>query len=168
MNTIQNILQSKVLGATFISIDTETKVTLKGGKTNPHQNRITKRTLGSNVMLFANKNVNGYEAMVMRRLEKEGKDPASFELSPRKWGTRLVGEPFVTHNDKLYLEVIFMKAGTSSYFCDRQPIDKSEIVGLEDKQEAEQGGLDNKVIIRTYACDSILALTVNGERFELL
>lgn len=166
--SIQQILQSKVNGATFISIDTETSVTLTGGKSNPHQGRVQKRTLGSNVMLFANKHINGYEAMVMRRLSQEGKDPESFVLSPRKWGMRVTGEPFVTHNERMYLEVIFMKAGKSTYFLDGQPIDKKDVIGLTDKEEAEQGGLDKKVIIRTYAFDSIRALTINGERFELL
>ena len=71
-----------VSGASFIGLDTLTEVTLAGGKKNPQQGRITKRMKGASVMVFQNKNINGYEAMVHRRLLTEGKDPADFQLSP--------------------------------------------------------------------------------------
>lgn len=164
---IQQILAQKVNGATFIGIDTETKVPLKGGKQNLMQGRVTKRCEGHNVMLFQNKHVNGYEAMVMRRLEKEGKSASDFVLGPRKWGVRVSGEPFVVHQDKMYLEVIFIRAGKVTYLLDSVETDKATIIGLEDKEEAEQGGLDNKVILRTYAFNSIKAITIGGERFTL-
>lgn len=162
------LTSQEINGASFISIDSETVVQLRGGKTNPHKGRVTKRVTGSNVMIFQNKTTNAYENMVHRRLKQEGKDPASFELSPRAWGTRLEGCPFVQHKEELYLEVIFLKAGTTEYFLDGQPIAKSEIIGLEDHAEGEQGGLDNKVIIRTYKCDSIRSITVNKEHYNFV
>jgi len=165
--SLEQIVKDNVNGATIVGIDSETAVLLTGGKGNPMQGRVTKRTVGSNVMLFTYKTTNAYDNMVKRRLEQEGKDPASFQLSPRKWGTRRTDAPFVDHNDNVYLEVIFLRAGTSSYYLDGKPIAKADIIGLKDKpEEAEQGGLENKVIIRTYSVESIKAITINKERHE--
>lgn len=155
---------SNIQGTDFVGIDTETEVKLTGGKKNPMQGRVTKVTKGSNVMVF--QNGGGYGAMVQRRLEQEGKDPASFELSERRWGTRVQGGPFVEHKGSLYLEVIFLKAGEVSYLLDGQPIAKEDIEGLPaSRGEAEQGGLENKVVIRTFKVDSIVAMRVNKQEF---
>lgn len=163
---------SLVNGASFVSLDTETTPTLKGGKKNPHQGRVTKRITGSQVMVFQNKTTNGYANMVARRLETEGKDPASFQLGERAWGERIENLPVVRHVKdgvtKFYVEVIFLKSGTVEYFLDGQPIDKSEVIGLEDKEEraSGQGGLENRVIIRTFALDSIRKIRVNKDEYE--
>ena len=158
-------LIEQVNGATFISIDTETTPKLPGGKKNPNQGRITKVMTGANVMVFQNKSVNGYEAMVNRRLEKEGFTPSSFSVGPRTWGIRRPNTPFVDHNDNIYLEVIFLKAGKVSYLLDGQPTDErfEEVAHTE----GEQGGLDNKVIIRTFNVDNIKTITINGQRHNL-
>ena len=164
MNKLQKLLAG-VNGASFISIDTETVPTLKGGKSNPHQGRVTKVSRGASVMVFQNKNTNAYENMVERRLKAEGKDPASFTLGPRAWGTRIEGTPFIEHKGETYLEVIFLKAPKETvYFLDGKEVDASEIQGLEaDKPNADsQGGLENKVIIRTFKCDSITTIRVDG------
>ncbi len=162
MHTVREIMSDKVNGATFIALDTETQVKLAGGKSNPLQGRVTKVTIRSNVMVFQNKLSNAYENMVKRRLEKEGRDPESFVLSPRKWGEREQGTPFVTHNGNEYLEVIFLKAGDTHYRVDGIVTPREQIEGLPyDKEEAHQGGLDNKVIIRTFAFESILAITID-------
>lgn len=153
-------------GGTFIGLDTETKVKLKGGKKNPQQGRITKRMIGASVMCFANNQTNAYENMVKRRLVAEGKDANDFQLSERVWGHRIAGTPFVEHNGNHYLEVIFMRAGAVEYFMDGQPINKNDIIGLEDSSEAHQGGLDNKVVLRTFAIDSIVALRANGKEWK--
>lgn len=160
---------SLVNGASFVSLDTETVVPLKGGKANPMKGRVTKRIAGAQVMVFQNKNSNGYENMVHRRLVSEGRDPASFQLSPRVWGERVENLPVVRHvkdgEIKFYLEVIFLKSGRVEYFLDGNPIEKSEIQGLEDKEEGEQGGLEDKVIIRTFALDSVRKIRVNKDEY---
>lgn len=168
---LANIL-GHIKGASFVGIDTVTNVGLKGGKKNPMQGRVTKVTLGSQCMFFTNSKVNGYEAMVKRRLAQEGKDPESFELKPRKWGNRIPDSPFVQHTkdgeQKFYLEVIFMKPGESYYMLDGQQIEKSKIEGLdtaEDKEPTGQAGLENQVIIRTYSVDSIAAMRAEGYEF---
>lgn len=156
----------KVNGATFAGLDTLTEVKLKGGKKNPFQGRVTKMTKGSTVMLFTNKKSNAYESMVKRRLEQEGKDAESFELKPRAWGNRVPETPFVEHKEKKYLECIFIKGGESVYMVDGVEVDKDQIEGLPENKPSEesQGGLDNKVIIRTYAIDSIEQMRVLGEK----
>lgn len=156
------VLLASVSGGSFLGIDTETDVKLRGGKKNPMQGRVTKKHIGATVMVFQNKNGSAYDKMVRRRLEQEGKDPDSFELSPRAWGTRLEGIPFVEHNGAHYLEVIFIRPGESSYFLDGKPIDKDRIEGLPEPKEGSQGGLEDKVVIRTYALSSIRKLRIDG------
>lgn len=166
---------ANVNGSSFIGLDTETKVKLKGGKSNEHQNRITKRTIGAQVMVFTNKEQNGYENMVQRRLIEEGKDPTNFSVGPRPWGTRVEGLPIVEHEKdgkkKEYLEVIFLKKGKSEFFLDGEPIDRKDIIGLEEKLEddekhkSDQGGLDNTVIIRTFDSESILKIRIDGSEY---
>lgn len=166
--TLSEIL-SNVHGAAFISIDTLTDVPLRGGKANPFQGRVQKMQAGTNVMLFTNKNINGYESMVHRRLIHEGKNPADFVLSPRLWGTRLDGIPFVQHRDKAtravkyYLEVIFLKPPVNSQILvDGEPF-FGEVEGMIKATAPEQGGLDNKVVLRTYSVESIVAITIDGK-----
>jgi hypothetical protein len=169
MTNLATLLTDHVNGATFIGIDTETNVKLTGGKANPLQGRVTKRVRGSNVMVFQNKKSSGYEAMVMRRLEKEGKDPSTFALSPRAWGTRLSGAPLVEHKGSYYVEVIFLKPGTTEYLVDGHVTAKEDITGLTERthaDEATQGGLNDKVIIRTYKADSIKSIVIDGERYD--
>ena len=158
-------LLDQVNGSSFVGIDTETVVSLTGGKGNPHQGRITKRTSGSSVMVFQNKAINGYEAMVQRRLEKEGKDPESFQLQPRMWGTRLPDQPFIEPGGQYYLEVIFLRAGETEYLLDGKPIAKGDIQGLKPSREGGQGGLSNKVVIRTFKLSSIRAIRIDGTEY---
>lgn len=164
MPTIQEIL-ANVNGTTFISINTKTPVKLAGGKKNLLQGRVEKVVTGSNVMVFQNKTTNGYENMVNRRLEKEGKS-ASFTVSPRAWGERITNTPFVEHDGKLYLEVIFLKGGEVKYFVDGAEYN-GQIDGLPIHQEAHQGGLDNSVIIRTFKVENITSITVDKQTFVL-
>lgn len=164
---IEEILEN-VNGTTFISLTTSTEPKLKGGKSNPFQGRVRKIMTGANVMVFQNKNTNGYEAMVHRRLEKEGKNPESFQLSPRAWGVRRQGAPFVDHNGQVYLEVIFLTSGKVHYEVDGVETDAAQIQGLDnDHAEGHQGGLSDKVVIRTFKVDSIKSITVNKETYEL-
>jgi len=161
---------ASVNGAKFISIDALTEVKLRGGMSNPHQGRVTKRMTKARVAVFQNKVINGYDAMVKRRLEAEGKDPNNFVLSPRAWGTRVPNMPIVVHEKdgqvKYYLEVIFMSPGHVEYRLDGVPCNKSDIIGLIEARPAEQGGLDNKVILRDFAADSITEIRIDGKAFQ--
>lgn len=154
-------------GCQIIGIDTITKMELTGGKQNPHQGRITKLVEGSQVMVF--KSGKGYFNMVTRRLKKQLQEaiPTTAQLfeaisgetwkpGPRQWGERVPNSPFVTHKGNEYLECIFLKAGKVKYFLDGVEITKEEIIGVKEKNEGDQGGLVDKVIVRTYALDSII------------
>jgi hypothetical protein len=157
-----------VSGNTFVTIDTLTEVSLSGGKANPQRGRVQKRVTGSQVMVFQNKAINGYAAMVERRLQQEGMDPRSFELQPRKWGERVPNLPLIHHvkdgEVRWYLEVIFLKAGKVAYLLDGKPIRKDRIIGLQERPEAEgQGGLpsERQVVIRSYGVDGLQAIKLN-------
>jgi hypothetical protein len=155
-------------GCQIVGLDSLVKVDLLGGKSNPQQGRVTKLTLNSRVMIF--KNGKGYFNMVNRRLQKqhEGSSVLSllessasggvWEPGPRAWGERIPNSPFIVHKDKEYLECIFLRGGNSIYMLDGVEIPKSEIQGLPTKSEGEQGGLVDKVIIRTYSFESILKI----------
>lgn len=166
MTDIRKILET-VSGMTFVGIDTMTRPILKGGKKNVMQGRITKVIIGSSVMVFQNKTINGYEAMVKRRLETEGKSASDFQLGERKWGSRIPNLPLIEHEKdgqkKFYIEVIFLRAGEVFYFLDGSPIAKEDIEGLQETAVSEdaQGGLDNQVIIRTFAVESILGIRLD-------
>lgn len=162
---------ANVNGASFIGLDTVTTPVLTGGKKNLQQGRVQKRMTGASVMVFQNKNSNGYENMVQRRLVQEGKDPASFVLGARSWGTRLEDMPIVEHVKdgavKHYLEVIFLKSGTVEYLLDGVVVPASQIEGLKESAETGgQGGLENKVVIRTFDVDSITEIRVDGKSFN--
>lgn len=171
------LIFAQVNGASFISIDTTTVPVVRKTLTearganavlNPHYGRVLKHGVGHNVMVFQNKKTNAYENMVERRLIQEGKDPTAFELSPRSWGQRVAGTPFVEHNEQLYLEVIFLKPGLTFYSLDGVRTDESVLQGVKlDHEEAAQGGLDNKVIIRTFAFQSIKKIKIDGQTYTL-
>lgn len=161
--TAQKIFGS-LAGGTFVGIDTRTDVKLRGGKKNQHQGRVTKVMTGAQIMVFTNAETNAYDAMVRRRLETEGKDPDSFKLGERAWGTRVPGTPFVEHKGEYYLETIFMRAGAVEYQLDGVAIDRALIEGLDEAEVRpdSQAGLDNKVVIRTFRLDSIMGLRAMG------
>ncbi len=151
-------------GSAIASIDTETKVVLTGGKKNPFQGRVTKVAEGSNVMFFTNTNKNAYNAMVQRRLVAEGKNPANFQLGPRPWGERIPETPFIKHNQKLYVEVVFLRPPSSvRYFVDGVETDKALIPGLPVSQEGAQGGLDDKVVLRTFMLENVRRLRMGDK-----
>jgi len=165
MSNLRTLLEA-VNGASFISINTSTEPKLKGGKKNAYLGRVRKVMTGANVMVFQNKNSNGYDNMVKRRLVAEGKDPASFSLSPRAWGTRLPNTPIVENKGQYYLEVIFLNSGEVHYEVDGIVTDPATITGLDvDHTEAAQGGLNDKVIIRTFKIDSLTSITINKETY---
>lgn len=167
-------LLSNLDGATFAALDTVTKPVLKGGKSNPMQGKIEKRCIGHRVMLFSNKKSSGYENKVRRHLEREGKNPDSFELGPLPWGERLPESPIIHNKGKFYLQVVFLASGSVEYRATQNIvryspdfmveyeagdiIPKDEIDGLNERSGSEHQGLDNEVIVRTYSLDSIVKL----------
>ena len=172
--SIETIINDNITGSTFISLNTETEmplnktVSVNGVKQpNPHFGRVTKKTDGMNVIVFQNKTTNGYDNMVRRRLEKEGINPNDFVLSERKWGVRIPETPFITHNGETYLEVIVLSSGTTKYYVNGQEVQKDEIHGQKKVSKPAQGGLSDKVIVRTFKTSSIKSIVVNKETHVL-
>lgn len=167
LEDIQPILE-RIKGVTFASMDTRTKVALKGGKKNPMKDRVWKVSKKHRVMLFTNSNSNGYENMVRRRLEKEGKT-MSFDVAPRPWGQRIPGTPLVEHKGKYYIEVIFLASGSIEYFLDDDQISEGDIEGMPiTPEDSGRQGLEaeNKVIVRTFALESIEAIRLLKEEIK--
>jgi hypothetical protein len=162
---------SNVSGNSFVGMDMVTTVKLKGGKANPQQGRVQKRITGATMQVFQNKGVNGYEAMVKRRLVAEGKSADDFTLGERAWGNRVDNTPIIEHtkdgNTKYYLEGIFQHSGEVEYLLDGKPVALEDIQGLETKtQTTGQGGLDDKVVIRTIDANNIAELRINGTSYK--
>ena len=149
------VMLAALAGNTFIGLTTETVPKLAGGKGNPMQGEITKRTVSS-VQIFTNQNTNGYQ-------NKRLKADADFKLSPRAWGERVPNTPFVTHKGKDYLEVIFNEVIGVEYFHNGQTIAKDAIQGLPASRPAAE---TDGVVIRTYGLDSIRELRAFGNEYK--
>ena len=93
-------LFENVRGTGFVGIDSLTQVLLTGGKANPQKGRVTKRTTGSTVMVFAQEEHTAYSAQVKRRMEKEGLDAASWEGGPLPYGEWVDDTMFIVHTKK--------------------------------------------------------------------
>jgi len=160
----------KLTGCAIASIDTLTDIKLIGGKKNPMQGKVQKVSRRANIFLFVNGRSNSYQNMVKKRLAQEGKNPENFKLGKRAWGERIPNTPFVLHKGQVYLETIFVqKPKKVSYLQDGIAIDKADIIGFPVKKEGKQGGLNNKVQIRTFKLESITRfqcgdLSVIGEK----
>lgn len=170
---------SGVRGSTFAGLDTLTipqmVKKIPGSKEpNPHYGKVQKLTTNAVVQMFASSK-SAYEAMVKRRLEQEGKDADAFELSPPKWGQRIGDTMFFQHTPagedqvQYYMQTFFQHPGTTTYYLDGQPIDKDAIIGLRESSENEesQGGLERKVIIRTFKIPSIIAIRHHGTTLNI-
>jgi len=208
----------KLRGVSFIGLDIETIVPLKGGKANPMNGRVTKRVSNSTVLVAQNKTTNTYQNMVRNRIageilteatekadagkgmlldilsqaeidelsakieaaleagEDERKEAAEerFQVKPRKWGERIPNSPFIEHtkvgdvHPNYYLDTIWLRAGTTEFFLDGNPIAEADIQGYEKPVAKEaanvQGGLkvENQVIVRSIGLDSILRIKTGG------
>lgn len=165
-------LVSGIKGTSFAGLSTLTQVKLPGGKKNSMQGRVQKVMENANVIIYSNSSNNGYAEMVKKRMLNEGKDPNEFQLKPRAWGTRIGNSPFIEHNGKHYFECMFISPGTVTYLLDGKPVDKSEIEGLEiekeksEAYEASQGGIEEKVVLRTFALESITKLKIRNEELN--
>lgn len=161
-----------VNGTTFAGLTTLTNVKLKGGKKNPMQGRVTKRTEKANVILFSNTKDNGYVSLIRKRMVSEGKDPDTFEPKARAWGKRVGSSPFIEHNGKNYLECFFISPGKTTYYLDGEEIDENDIEGLDKKPKEtqaykeSQGGIEDKVVIRTFSIDSIESINIRGKEIN--
>ena len=136
----------RIKGCTFASLDAETV-----------EKSLRRRTTGERVILFANKNVSGYENMVKRRLLASGKDPDSFHLGELPWGERLSGTPLIHHKGKYYLQTILVSAPSVEYFLGDTRVNP---LAFGVKPRVIDG---DKVVVQTYNVENIQRLTAMRE-----
>lgn len=150
-----------VKGTTFIGFDTETTVKLTGGKKNPLQGRVTKRTTGLTGMLFSDQNSSGYENKVNRELKKLG-ITETFKAGSARWGHHIPGTPFVEHKDNKYLQVILNdNKHETKYYVDGIETPKEEIEGLPKPRPTKHG-----VNCKRYNFNSITKLRYNKMEYS--
>jgi len=148
-----------------VLMTTISDVKLTGGKKNPLQNKVKKRVTDSRVMLNCG---NLYQSLVTESLINEGKEPEAFTPHVRPWGKRVDNTPIIEHNGQYYLETIFVSNGNVEYLVDDTVTNKEEIEGLPESKVSDdsQGGLANKVIVRTHKLDSIVCISINDKLFS--
>jgi hypothetical protein len=118
-----------IKGCTFIGFDAMTVMELQGGKANPHVGNVLKEHKGQVAILFSDVVTNGYENMVRRRQEQEGKE-GDFEVGARSWGEKLPGTSLVQQTPKNtgiptdYLQVLYNQSPVSL-------LDKVTELGIE-------------------------------------
>lgn len=158
MKTIDQIINVK--GTGFVGFDTETQVKLTGGKKNPLQGRVTKRTTGLTGMIFSDKESNGYENQVNRELAKLGITD-TFKAGSSRWGHHIPGTPFIEHKDNMYLQVILTgKSKQTKYYVDGIETPVDEIQGLPKRQP-----IKNNVNCKRFKFDSITCLRYNRKEY---
>ena len=164
----QKILKALVANdcSCLVNFTAMTEVALTGGKANEHQGRVIK-TVEFDAHLMCGAGAIDYAKVVRNRLVAEGKDPADYIPLPRRWGKRISGTPFLELGDETYLEVFFVSAPRNIlYFLDGWRVEKAEIVGLPSSRkpsESSQGGLREKVVVRTYKLSSLIKVVIGGK-----
>lgn len=115
-----------------------------------------------------------YTAGVKREGDRQGVDAGEFKAQPLKWGHWLIPGKVITHKDKLYMRCqatprqqdkpqmrvtgYVAASGVSLTYADIKPY-------LPAKKEAKTQqayGLEETVMVRTYAFDSIRRIRING------
>jgi hypothetical protein len=137
-NTAEKLIE---LMGNVISIVVESPVKLKGGKSNPHQGHVTKR---SNPVIRVLGN-GDYQTRVNEVMESQGKE---YTFGARAWGQR-TPEGLIEHKGELYVEGELIETLSVEYFLDGKPVEKQDIFGLETK--AHQGPIN----IVTYKISNI-------------
>lgn len=147
---------SKVRNNAIGSIETCQTVQLTGGKKNPMQGRVTKKTAGGSVMFFGNTKSNGYVNMKRRKAAKNGNtDAGNIQPKKRVWGERIQETPLIFHKGKVYVEMVYLHAPTKiEYFLDGKPIDKNDIQGMP---KARKTG-ENDIPLRVMKLETITRL----------
>ena len=168
------VIFENVRGTRFVGIDTLTVESRLKRDEAVQPGKLTKRTTGSVVMVFAQKDPTAFNNQVLRRMEKEGLDPTEFKVGPLSYGEWMEDSPFIVYTKKgdteptYYLRTHFVKAGASEYFLDGKPINKNKIVDTSaPKTPSKQArlGITDEVIPRNFKLDSLTAIRIDGAEY---
>jgi len=91
----------------------------------------------------------------------EGHMP-NYSLSPRVWGTKVKGTPFIKHKDEIYLPCI-VESNLSVYYIDNDTGDVIPLANItpwlvKTKEPKKQAGLVKKAIYRSYNLNAIMSV----------
>nr|WP_294529225.1 hypothetical protein [uncultured Rhodopila sp.] len=156
---IDGLTERAKRGAIIATIETRTDPRLK--KANPFGPNVIKHSLVNCVINWR------YEGAVNRQREREGTE-ATFEASPRAWGERF--GPFVIHKGKFYVEARVLRAECDYQLPNGSPVRYEDIKPyLPGRQSsAESQGVEKEIIVRDYAVENIVGLTVDGTRYDVV
>ncbi|RDJ35712.1 MAG: hypothetical protein DWQ19_12915 [Crenarchaeota archaeon] len=157
-------------GASFVTIIARTKPQFIGGKSSPMVG-VEKVSRVNGVVNWSYQNaVNNQRTREGQPLDEQG-EVEFFEPEPRSWGQRLHDEvgrllPTVEHKGRTYLELKVQKSIEYSFYRDDQRIPNEEVLPhLRKNTEGRRQEVDNPVILRDYALDSIKAIRLDGELY---
>lgn len=111
-----------------------------------------------------------YARAVNRQREREG-HPEIFFAQPRAWGERIPGTPLVEYRDRLYLTVRRQQVLQVEYLhaMTNDPIPAADVEPhLKRRGEGRRQGVQNPVVVRDYALDSIRQLRLEGEIYDVI
>lgn len=119
-----------------------------------------------------------YENSVNNQREREG-DVADFEAEPRSWGHHVENpstgnpSPLVTNNagDRTYIEVKVERVLSTTYHAEDGTVltyDECKGVLPARKEESSRQELDKPVILRDYALDNVVGLSMNGNQIQVV
>ncbi len=97
-----------------------------------------------------------------------------FTPEPRKWGTRLkradgTVTPLVEHKGKHYLEMKVERSLGYEYRLSGATLDPKAVEAfLPERKEGARQEVENPVILRDYAVDSIQQITLDGVVYEIV
>jgi hypothetical protein len=116
-----------------------------------------------------------YESCVNRQRVRESQPLTldgyveHFTSLPRRWGVRVHGTPFVTHNGNTYLETKVSNWLEVQYRLGNHIIPEEDIGPfLKDSHESSRQGVDKKVILRDYNLVNIKQIAIGGGVFEIV
>lgn len=110
-----------------------------------------------------------YENSVNNQRTREG-NAADFTAQPRKWGERVKGTPFVTHNGRVYLECGVQKTLSHEYLmsCGERLTDLQVAPFQPTKaSNADHQGVEREIILRDYAIDTLQNIVIDGETYAI-
>lgn len=91
----------------------------------------------------------------------EGHEP-NYKLSPRSWGNKVAGTPFVEHNGEVYLPCL-VESNIDTVYLDTNtgdPMDMSILSPwlVKPKEPKKQAGIVKKAIYRSYNLNAIVSV----------
>jgi len=153
----------------MVKKDRETK------EPNPYLGRVRKQSR-VNGIIGAWNYTNAVNNQRMRESDAETVEEVEavpiFEALPRAWGERLTGTALVHHKGQYYVEVKVERAIETVYMIDGRPASEAEVEAIrrylpKRENEGQRQEVEKIVVLRDYKLDSIKAVRVGGEQYDV-